>query len=45
MRKRKLKTRTRYLKPRRFLDAETGPEDDPDREEPINGCGETQESK
>ena len=47
MRKRNTKSsRTRYRKPpRRFLDAETGPEDEPDYEEPINGCGETQESE
>jgi hypothetical protein len=39
MRRRKIKSRTRYQRPRRFIDAETGPEDDPDRDEPINGCG------
>ena len=40
MRKRNAKTRTRYRhKPRRFLDAETGPDDEPDCDEPINGGG------
>jgi hypothetical protein len=37
--------RTRYLKPpRQFVEDDCGP-DDEDREDPINGVGETQESK
>jgi hypothetical protein len=35
-------SRTRYRKPRRFVEDDIGP-DDEEREDPINGPGENQE--